>query len=119
MTPRFRVDRILGDRPLTEIGEPALALEGGRLPVVAGAYGEVAGAQEFGRTAPVGVYGTDGPECRALLRVPPAPYDDWEDEDAWTEEPGTSPVRAFRVCGPGGRRAVCSRARRAPVPVSR
>ncbi|MGW5611987.1 transposase [Streptomyces sp. NPDC003753] len=32
---------------------------------------------------------------------------------------GTSPVRAFRACGPAGRRAVCSPVRQAPAPASR
>ncbi|MFE7834899.1 hypothetical protein ACFU53_02140 [Streptomyces sp. NPDC057474] len=51
MTTRFRIDRILGDRPFAEIGDPTLAVEGDeerRLLVVAGACGALAGMQEFG-----------------------------------------------------------------------
>ncbi|MDX3613276.1 hypothetical protein [Streptomyces europaeiscabiei] len=60
MTTRFRIDRILGDRPFAEIGDPILAVrdEDHRLPAVAGACGAVASMQEFGRIAPVGVHAT-------------------------------------------------------------
>ncbi|MGW0769230.1 PQQ-binding-like beta-propeller repeat protein [Streptomyces sp. NPDC002676] len=71
MTISFRIDRILGDRPFAEVGDPVLAVddEGRGLLAVAGTHVAVAGVQEFGSTAPVGVYGTDDLACRALLRA--------------------------------------------------
>lgn len=59
----FRIDRILGDRPFAEAGDPALAVADERRGLLA-----VAGAHEYDSGAPVGVYGTDDPTCRALLR---------------------------------------------------
>ncbi|MGW7284002.1 hypothetical protein ACWGH4_00640 [Streptomyces sp. NPDC054847] len=69
MTISFRIDRILGDRPFAEAGDPVLAVhdEGRGLLAVAGTHVAVAGMHEFGRTAPVGVYGIDDLTCRALL----------------------------------------------------
>lgn len=74
MTTRFRIDRILGDRPFAEIGDPTLAVRDGdrACRMVAGACGAVAGMQEFGCIAPVGVYGTDD-LVRLLLRRGTAP----------------------------------------------
>ncbi|GAA4908035.1 hypothetical protein ACFPM3_12855 [Streptomyces coeruleoprunus] len=71
MTISLRIDRILGDRPFAEVGDPVLAVddEGRGLLAVAGTYGPVAGVDEFGSTAPVGVYGTGDLACRALLRA--------------------------------------------------
>ncbi|MEU9367122.1 hypothetical protein AB0D71_20835 [Streptomyces avermitilis] len=71
MTISFRIDRILGDRPFAEVGDPVLAVddEGRGLLAVAGTYLAVAGVHEFGSTAPVGVYGIDDLTCRALLRA--------------------------------------------------
>ncbi|MBZ3904556.1 PQQ-binding-like beta-propeller repeat protein [Streptomyces griseiscabiei] len=68
---RFRLDRVLGDRPFAEIGDPALTVEdeGRRLLAVAGASGMLAGLHGYGRITPVGVYGTDDLACRALLRA--------------------------------------------------
>ncbi|UXY31995.1 outer membrane protein assembly factor BamB family protein [Streptomyces sp. HUAS TT20] len=59
----FRIDRILGDRPFAEVGDPALALADESRGLLA-----VAGAREVGSTAPVGVYRTDDLACCALLR---------------------------------------------------
>lgn len=69
MTISFRIDRILGDRPFAEIGDPALAVDdvGRGLLAVAGTHVAVAGVHDFGSTAPVGVYGTADLACRALL----------------------------------------------------
>ncbi|MEU7122427.1 hypothetical protein [Streptomyces zaomyceticus] len=69
MTNSFRIDRILGDRPFAEVGDPVLAVDdvGRGLLAVAGAHVPVAGMHEFGITAPVGVYGTGDLVCRALL----------------------------------------------------
>ncbi|WP_336111366.1 hypothetical protein [Streptomyces sp. PTD9-10] len=71
MTIPLRIDRILGDRPFAEVGEPTLAVddERRRLLAVAGTHTALAGMQEFGSSAPVGVYGTDDLACRALLRA--------------------------------------------------
>ncbi|MEU2035274.1 hypothetical protein [Nocardia amamiensis] len=61
----FRIDRIIGDRPFAEVGDPALTVDDERqhLLAVAGTY------DEFGGVAPVGVYGTDDLVCRALARA--------------------------------------------------
>jgi hypothetical protein len=64
MTTPFRINRILGDRPFAEVGDPALAVADERRRLLA-----VAGTHEFGSAAPVGVYGTDDLACRALLRA--------------------------------------------------
>ncbi|MFD7873603.1 hypothetical protein ACFV5G_05650 [Streptomyces sp. NPDC059766] len=64
MTVPFRIDRVLGDRPFAEAGDPTLAVGDERRRLLA-----VAGTHEFGSTAPVGVYGTDDLACRALLRA--------------------------------------------------
>ncbi|MGW1729231.1 PQQ-binding-like beta-propeller repeat protein [Streptomyces sp. NPDC002306] len=71
MTISLRIDRILGDRPFAEVGDPVLAIhdEDRGLLAVAGTHVAVAGAREFGSTAPVGVYGIDDLTCRALLRA--------------------------------------------------
>ncbi|MFD8642747.1 hypothetical protein ACFV14_20895 [Streptomyces zaomyceticus] len=71
MTDSFRIDRVLGDRPFAEVGDPVLAVHdvSRGLLAVAGAYVPVAGIHEFGRTAPVGVYGTGDLVCRALLQA--------------------------------------------------
>ncbi|MFE7115097.1 hypothetical protein ACFU99_06690 [Streptomyces sp. NPDC057654] len=71
MTIPLRVDRILGDRPFAEIGDPLLAVEDERrgLLAVAGMRGPVTDVHEFARTATVGVYGTADLACRALLRT--------------------------------------------------
>ncbi|MET9728189.1 hypothetical protein [Streptomyces zaomyceticus] len=71
MTNSFRIDRILGDRPFAEVGDPVLAVDdvGRGLLAVAGAHVPVAGMHEFGITAPVGVYGTGDLVCRALLHA--------------------------------------------------
>ncbi|MFJ5711676.1 hypothetical protein [Streptomyces sp. NPDC093105] len=68
---KLRIDRILGDRPFAEAGEPALTVTDERrdLLAVAGTRTPVAGLPDFGFTAPVGVYGTDDLACRALLRA--------------------------------------------------
>ncbi|MFJ9944179.1 outer membrane protein assembly factor BamB family protein [Streptomyces erythrochromogenes] len=63
MTIPLSVDRILGDRSFTEIGDPVLATADERRGLLA-----VAGAYEFGGTAPVGVYGTGDLACHALVR---------------------------------------------------
>ncbi|MEU4777364.1 hypothetical protein [Micromonospora sp. NPDC023633] len=62
MTSPLRIDRVLGDRPFAEVGEPALAVaeESRGLLAVAGTYEFV--------TAPVGVYDVGDLGCRALLR---------------------------------------------------
>lgn len=62
MTSPLRINRVLGDRPFAEIGEPALAVADKSRGLLA-----VAGTQEFG-PAPVGVYDVDDLSCRALLR---------------------------------------------------
>ncbi|MER7751362.1 hypothetical protein [Kitasatospora sp. NPDC097643] len=64
MSLPLRIVRILGDRPFAEVGEPVLTVadEGRGLLAVAGAY-------EYGRTAPVGVYRTGDLACRAVLRA--------------------------------------------------
>lgn len=69
MTTPLRMDRILGDRPFAEVGDPALAVgdEGRRLLAVAGTHLTVGGIPGFRRIAPVGVYSTDDLACRALL----------------------------------------------------
>ena len=59
----FRIDRILGDRPFAEAGDPVLAVTDERRGLLA-----VAGAHESGGPAPVGVYRTDDLACRALHR---------------------------------------------------
>ena len=71
MTVSLRVDRILGNRPFAEVGDPVLVAddECRGLLAVAGAHVAVAGLHEFARTAPVGVYGTDDLACRALLQA--------------------------------------------------
>lgn len=71
MTIPFGIDRILGDRPFAEIGDPVLAVddEGRGLLAVAGTHVAVADIHEFGSTAPAGVHGTDDLACRALLRA--------------------------------------------------
>ncbi|MER7668343.1 hypothetical protein ABTY61_07725 [Kitasatospora sp. NPDC096128] len=62
-TPFLRVDRILGDRPFTEVGDPVLAVADRGRGLLA-----VAGAIERRGVAPVGVYRTDDLACLALLR---------------------------------------------------
>ncbi|GHJ47339.1 hypothetical protein Cs7R123_46810 [Catellatospora sp. TT07R-123] len=62
MTSALRIDRVLGDRPFAEIGEPALAVADESRGLLA-----VAGTDKFG-TAPVGVYGIGDLGCRAILR---------------------------------------------------
>lgn len=62
VTSPLRIDRVLGDRPFAEVGEPALAVAGESRGLLA-----VAGTYEFG-TAPVGVYDVGDLGCRALLR---------------------------------------------------
>jgi hypothetical protein len=57
------VDRILGDRPFAEIGDPALAVSDDRRGLLG-----VAGTSGFGGRVPVGVYGTGDLACRALFR---------------------------------------------------
>ncbi|WP_330237862.1 hypothetical protein [Streptomyces sp. NBC_00525] len=71
MTIPLRIDRVLGDRPFAEVGDPVLAVDDARrrLLAVAGTHAAVAGMYEFGSTAPVGVYSTDDLACRALLRA--------------------------------------------------
>ena len=71
MTISFRIDRILGDRPFAEVGDPVLTVddENPGLLAVAGTHVAVAGMHEFGRSAPVGVYGIDDLTCRALFRA--------------------------------------------------
>ncbi|WP_159393799.1 hypothetical protein [Streptomyces sp. NRRL F-5755] len=64
MTISLRIDRILGDRPFAEVGDPVLAVDDEGRGLLA-----VAGVHEFGSTAPVGVYGIDDLTCRALLRA--------------------------------------------------
>ncbi|MFQ6331254.1 hypothetical protein ACLMAL_34675 [Nocardia sp. CWNU-33] len=59
----FKVDRILGDRPFAEVGDPALTVDDERQHLLA-----VAGTHEPGG-APVGVYGSNSLTCRALLRA--------------------------------------------------
>ncbi|MFI9503496.1 hypothetical protein [Nocardia sp. NPDC052566] len=61
----FRIDRIIGDRPLAEIGDPVLIVDDERQHALAVA-GEYDG---FGKAAPVGVYDSADLACRALLRV--------------------------------------------------
>jgi hypothetical protein len=58
----LRVERILGDRPFAEIGEPVLAVMAGDRLAVAGDF-----VHESGR-APVAVYDTGDLSCRAVLR---------------------------------------------------
>ncbi|MFG3497662.1 PQQ-binding-like beta-propeller repeat protein [Streptomyces sp. NPDC047928] len=58
-----RIDRILGDRPFAEAGDPVITVPDERRGLLA-----VAGAHEFDRAAPVGVFGTGDLGCRALLR---------------------------------------------------
>ncbi|MEV6809373.1 hypothetical protein [Streptomyces sp. NPDC051132] len=71
MTTTFRIDRVLGDRPFAEAGDPVLAVEDEArgLLAVAGTLVPVAGAEEFGSIAPVGVYGTGDLACRAVLHA--------------------------------------------------
>ncbi|MEU7261682.1 hypothetical protein AB0B21_38685 [Streptomyces rimosus] len=64
MTISLRIDRILGDRPFAEVGDPVLAVDDEGRGLLA-----VAGVHELGSTAPVGVYGIDDLTCRALLRA--------------------------------------------------
>ncbi|MEU1542057.1 hypothetical protein ABZ461_28905 [Actinacidiphila glaucinigra] len=60
----IRIDRIFGDRPFAEVGDPALAVADRHRGLLA-----VAGVHEFGTAAaPVGVYRTDTLVCLALLR---------------------------------------------------
>ncbi|MGW2373158.1 PQQ-binding-like beta-propeller repeat protein [Kitasatospora sp. NPDC001683] len=61
-TPLLRIDRILGDRPFAEVGEPALAVADQPCGLLA-----VAGSCEHRVVSPVGVYGTDDLTCWALL----------------------------------------------------
>ncbi|MEW2554507.1 hypothetical protein AB0957_22585 [Streptomyces zhihengii] len=69
MTISLRIDRIFGDRPFPEVGDPVLAVDdaGRSLLAVAGAHVAVGGMHEYGTTAPVGVYRVDDLTCRALL----------------------------------------------------
>lgn len=55
MTISFRIDRILGDRPFAEVGDPVLTVddENRGLLAVAGTHVAVAGMHEFGSTAPL------------------------------------------------------------------
>ncbi|MFF6888000.1 hypothetical protein ACFY9F_32970 [Streptomyces sp. NPDC012421] len=71
MTVSLRIDRILGDRPFAEVGDPALAVSDTYrgLLAVAGTHAAVAGVTDFGSIAPVGVYDTGNLACRALLRA--------------------------------------------------
>ncbi|MBJ6998534.1 hypothetical protein JG491_00120 [Streptomyces sp. CRPSP2-6A1] len=71
MTVSFRIDRLLGDRPFAEVGDPALAVDDKcrGLLAVAGTHVAVAGVPDFGSIAPVGVYDTENLACRALLRA--------------------------------------------------
>lgn len=64
MAISFRIDRILGDRPFAEVGDPVLTVDDEGRGLLA-----VAGVHEFGSTAPVGVYDTGDLACRALLRA--------------------------------------------------
>ncbi|MET9351247.1 hypothetical protein [Streptomyces termitum] len=63
MTKPFSIDRILGDRPFAEIGDPVLTTVDERRGLLA-----VAGRHEFGVASPVGVYDTGDLTCRALAR---------------------------------------------------
>jgi hypothetical protein len=67
VTIPLRTDRILGDRPFAEVGEPVLAVadESRGLLAVAGTYER--GLTRFG-SAPVGVYDVGDLGCRALIR---------------------------------------------------
>ncbi|MFE5595621.1 hypothetical protein [Streptomyces sp. NPDC056549] len=71
MTVSFRIDRLFGDRPFAEVGDPALAVDDKcrGLLAVAGTHVAVAGVPDFGGIAPVGVYDTDTLACLALLRA--------------------------------------------------
>ncbi|MEU1472862.1 hypothetical protein ABZ434_32195 [Streptomyces sp. NPDC005761] len=71
MTVSLRIDRILGDRPFAEVGDPVLAVddEGRGLLAVAGTHVPVAGVDTFGSTSPVGVHGTGDLLCRALIHA--------------------------------------------------
>jgi hypothetical protein len=62
VTSSLCIDRVLGDRPFAEVGEPALAVADESRGLLA-----VAGTYEFG-TAPVGVYDVGDLGCRALVR---------------------------------------------------
>ncbi|QES52817.1 hypothetical protein DEJ50_32340 [Streptomyces venezuelae] len=64
MTVSLTVDRMHGDRSFAEIGDPVLTTAHQRRGLLA-----VAGAHEFGGTAPVGVYGTGNLACHALVRL--------------------------------------------------
>ncbi|WP_431955586.1 hypothetical protein [Nocardia lijiangensis] len=65
MSISFRVDRIIGDRPFAEAGDPVLTIDDERQHMLA-----VAGAYDYsGKAAPVGVYGIEDLVCRALLRA--------------------------------------------------
>jgi hypothetical protein len=59
----LRIERILGDRPFAEIGEPVLAVVAEDRLAVAGEF-----VHEF-RWAPVAVYDTSDLSCRAVLRA--------------------------------------------------
>ncbi|MGW4806126.1 hypothetical protein [Kitasatospora sp. NPDC004272] len=65
MNSSRRIVRVLADRPLAEVGEPALATADDRRGLLA-----VAGATEGGKPAPIAVYDTSGsssgPSCVAL-----------------------------------------------------
>ncbi|MFD3592630.1 hypothetical protein ACFWU5_07860 [Nocardia sp. NPDC058640] len=65
MPTTFQIDRIIGDRPFAEVGDPVLTVDDERhhLLAVAGTYDEAA------RTAPIGVYSTDNLVCRAFARA--------------------------------------------------
>ncbi|GAA3091364.1 hypothetical protein GCM10017562_73160 [Streptomyces roseofulvus] len=64
----FRIDRILGDRPFAEVGEPALTVrdENRGLLAVAGTRTAVAGMPDFGFITPVGVYRVEDLTCTTL-----------------------------------------------------
>ncbi|SFD42600.1 hypothetical protein SAMN05421773_11515 [Streptomyces aidingensis] len=65
MTSPLHVDRILGDRPFAETGDPALVVADRERGMLA-----IAGRHRYGfiSGAPVGVYGIGDQSCRALVR---------------------------------------------------